>query len=160
LVPPGGSNLHHLALIWSLPQEVIQRLNEQTKLLSFKEVQTKLTDSERRIRQAKGSFALVDRMLDRAETGPLWLGLSPIAQLFADALLIRYQNLYALWSYVVMASHVHVFIQPKVAQTSVSKQIPEFVPPSYNEGSEGIYSPRSQPHLGSDGSTFLANRII
>jgi len=36
--------------------------------------------------------------------------------------------LYTLWSYVVMANHVHVLIKPKAAQTSNCNQRPDFVP--------------------------------
>ena len=32
-----------------------------------------------------------------------------------DALLNRYGQLYTLWAYVVMANHVHIFVQPKPA---------------------------------------------
>ena len=62
-------------------------------------------------------FAALDHILDKAENGPLWLKQARIAALVEAALLERYRDLYVLWAYVVMANHVHAFLQPKPSQT-------------------------------------------
>jgi REP element-mobilizing transposase RayT len=112
----------------SLPVEAVQRLEERRKLVSREKIEAELTTSERRVRQAKKAFAQVDRILDKAESGPLWLRQTPIAQLFVDALLTRYQDLYALWSYVVMANHVHILLQPRGTTSSDDQSQLSFVP--------------------------------
>ena len=61
----------------------------------------------------KRFFSKVDAILDKAERGPLWLKQDNIAEAVQRTLLKTYSHLYALWSYVVMANHVHVFLRPK-----------------------------------------------
>ena len=50
-----------------------------------------------------------------------------VASLVEDALLNRYQRLYTLWAYVVMANHVHVFAQPKLVSSEPESDRP-YVP--------------------------------
>jgi len=64
------------------------------------------------IRLSKRLFALADDYLDRAQSGPLWLKDARLAQLVVDKLLLHAQDLYTLWSYVVMVNHVHVLLRP------------------------------------------------
>jgi REP element-mobilizing transposase RayT len=97
----------------SLPQSALTRLEETRKLLAREIVKRGETSAERKVRHFKKLFALADEMLDRANDGPLWLKLPSVASLVEDALLNRYEALYTLWAYVVMANHVHVFVQPK-----------------------------------------------
>ena len=61
----------------------------------------------------KKLFAKTDAILDKAETGPLWLKRPSIARIVQDALLRKFAHLYVFWSYVVMANHVHVFLRPR-----------------------------------------------
>lgn len=68
---------------------------------------------ESRVREYKRLFAKVDAILDSAKSGPLWLKQTKIANMIQNALLERYANLYALWSYVIMANHLHVLLKPK-----------------------------------------------
>ncbi|MGZ8845473.1 MAG: transposase [Pyrinomonadaceae bacterium] len=67
----------------------------------------------------KKLFAKVDAILDSAKSGPLWLKQTEIAEMMQQTLLERYANLYALWSYVIMANHIHVLLKPK-AQTNIA----------------------------------------
>lgn len=69
--------------------------------------------AELRLNQHKKLFARLDAILDRADTGPRWLGDSEVAALVEDALLQRYAELYGLWAYVVMVNHLHLLLRPK-----------------------------------------------
>jgi len=66
-----------------------------------------------RLQQHKKLFAKLDSILDRAETGPRWLGQPEVAALVEDAILRRYAELYGLWAYVVMANHLHLLLRPR-----------------------------------------------
>lgn len=66
-----------------------------------------------KLNQHKKLFAKFDAILDKAETGPLWLGRPEVADLVENAVLRRYAELYSLWSYVVMVNHLHLLIRPK-----------------------------------------------
>jgi REP element-mobilizing transposase RayT len=109
-------------LYGSLPQNVINQLtmfrNELSKRLAG-------NDQNSRVREYKRLFAKTDTILDKAESGPLWLRQFSIAELMEDALLHRFSHLYVLWSYVVMANHVHVFLKPKPDVTigSITKRL-------------------------------------
>ena len=108
--PPGRAIFLTWRLCGSLPQNV---LNELTILRH--QMATRLSESSdsSRMREYKKLFVKTDAILDKAETGPLWLKRSSIAQLVQDALLSKFAHLYVLWSYVVMANHLHVFLRPK-----------------------------------------------
>src|SRR5438105_1734301 len=58
------------------------------------------------------AFVAMDRVLDRATSGPLFLRMPEIAELVVEALLDgeRRFRRYDLHSYVVMANHVHVLV--------------------------------------------------
>jgi type I restriction enzyme R subunit/putative DNA methylase len=62
------------------------------------------------------AFVWMDRYLDRARGGPLYLAQEPIARLLVASLqrgvLLGH---YDLGAYVIMANHVHVLLLPKVS---------------------------------------------
>ena len=62
------------------------------------------------------AFVAMDRILDTARTGPLWLGNPEIAQMVVRALLEGEQHFhrYSLHAFVVMANHVHLLLAPRV----------------------------------------------
>jgi REP element-mobilizing transposase RayT len=61
----------------------------------------------------------MDRILDNARTGPLFLRLPQIADLVTQAVLDgdRKFNRYELHAFVVMANHVHMLVTPRVVAT-------------------------------------------
>jgi REP element-mobilizing transposase RayT len=65
------------------------------------------------------AFVAMDRILDRAASGPLSLRQPEIAELVTDALRDgdRRFGRYQLHSFVVMANHVHVLVTPRVLAT-------------------------------------------
>ncbi len=61
------------------------------------------------------AFAWMDRYLDHARSGPLWLQREEIAKLVTDAIHYAADSLhsYELHAYVVMANHVHLLVLPR-----------------------------------------------
>lgn len=71
------------------------------------------------------SFGLMDRQLDLAEHGPLWLKDPRLAQLVVNSLQFGETelHLYRLRAWVVMANHVHVVLYPEATLACISKAI-------------------------------------
>ena len=70
------------------------------------------------------TFVWMDRQLDMARTGPMFLRRDPIANLVVESL-HRGPELghYELATFVVMANHVHVLLLPKVAPSQLLKAL-------------------------------------
>ena len=70
-------------------------------------------------------FVQLDRVLDRVETGPLWLKDPRIARLVADA--FRYGqdvlHLYDLAAWVILANHVHLPIRPHADLSRITEAL-------------------------------------
>jgi REP element-mobilizing transposase RayT len=62
------------------------------------------------------AFLVMDRILDSACTGPLYLRMPQIASMIVDAIHYREEHLkhFQLHAYVVMPNHVHLLITPPV----------------------------------------------
>ncbi|HZS44287.1 MAG TPA: transposase [Blastocatellia bacterium] len=118
--PPGASVFLTWRLFGSLPQASIRRLVEQHRLLKLELTKCDPMVRPEKERRYKRIFAEIDALLDRAEYGPMWLKDHDIAKLVEDALLTRYASYYELWSYVLMANHVHILIKPKASGSSES----------------------------------------
>jgi REP element-mobilizing transposase RayT len=63
------------------------------------------------------AFVAMDRQLDRAATGPLWLKEPRIAECVSQILQVGASEwqLYDLQAWVIMANHVHVLLRPKAS---------------------------------------------
>ena len=61
------------------------------------------------------AFLWMDRFLDQARTGPMWLKQEAIAQLLVNALHYAQNELhhFHLHAYVIMANHVHILVTPQ-----------------------------------------------
>jgi REP element-mobilizing transposase RayT len=70
-------------------------------------------------------FVVVDRQLDHAVDGPLWLRQPPVAQCVRDTLFQAAQQweLYGLFAWVIMLNHVHVLLQPKKPLREVTRAV-------------------------------------
>lgn len=70
-------------------------------------------------------FLLLDRELDRAAYGPIWLKDVRLAKAVVDALHhgADHLHLYRLSAYVVMSNHVHILIWPKALLYRITKSI-------------------------------------
>ncbi len=114
--PPGAPIFLTCRLYGSLPERVIQQLKEAQRLVEreihkAKESAEKI--AELKLNQHKKLFAGLDAILDKADTGPRWLGEPEIAALVEDSLLRCYAEQYRLWAYVVMVNHLHLLLRPK-----------------------------------------------
>jgi REP element-mobilizing transposase RayT len=112
-VPEGAKVFLTWRLYGSLPPHVIKRLEAERRLLDREPFRSGESTRERKVRHAKRLFLLIDNEIDKAKDGPMWLKDAGIASVVEDALLNRYAHLYHLWAYVIMANHVHVFLEPK-----------------------------------------------
>jgi putative DNA methylase len=69
------------------------------------------------------AFVALDRVLDKAGFGPVWLKDPRIAQIVADALLYGEtgRHYYKLRAWVVMPNHVHVLLRPAVRLAVITR---------------------------------------
>ena len=71
---------------------------------------------------------MLDRLLDEARTGPLYLCQPAVADMMVEVLQHHANVLarYALHAFVVMPNHVHVLLNPRVPLPQVTKAIKGF----------------------------------
>ena len=81
------------------------------------------------------AFLVLDRILDGAETGPLFLRRPDLAKLVVEALHYRASHLkhYELHSYVVMPNHVHLLIKPLVPVSKLMQSLKRFTATHANQ---------------------------
>jgi REP element-mobilizing transposase RayT len=74
------------------------------------------------------AFVAMDRILDNARTGPLYLRRPEIAAMVAKAILYRQEVMghYELHAYVIMANHVHLLITPCVEVSRLMQSLKRF----------------------------------
>jgi REP element-mobilizing transposase RayT len=72
------------------------------------------------------AFVALDRLLDRANTGPLYLRKPEIATVVVEAIHHRCLQYYQLHSYVVMPNHVHLLITPLVEISKIMQSLKRF----------------------------------
>jgi len=70
-------------------------------------------------------FLRADAILDRAESGPLWLKNFRIAALIVNALQRGSAKFgrYDLHAYIIMPNHIHVLLTPKIAVPKITKSL-------------------------------------
>jgi putative transposase len=106
------------------------------------------------------AFVAMDRLLDRARSGPLHLRRADIAQLLVDSMRYRQEELkqFQLHSYVIMANHVHVLITPRVEVSELMRSLKRFTARKANQilGLTGqpFWQDESYDHLVRDGAEF------
>jgi putative transposase len=72
------------------------------------------------------AFLAMDRVLDNASTGPLYLRQAEVAEMVVEAILYREGRDYELHGYVVMANHVHLLITPLVEVSKLTQSLKRF----------------------------------
>ena len=74
------------------------------------------------------AFVTMDRLLDNARTGPLYLRQPELAAMVVEAIRYRQECLghYQLHAYVVMANHVHLLITPYVEVSRLMQSLKRF----------------------------------
>jgi REP element-mobilizing transposase RayT len=160
--PQGRAIFLTWRLAGSLPPTVINQLRITRDRLKLARTESKT--AEQRVLEYKKLFAKVDAILDSAKSGHVWLKESPIAEIVQEALRERYKSLYALWSYVIMANHVHVLLTPKPPATiaTITKRLKGFTAREANKFLKRTGGPfwqdESFDHWARDRAEFL--RII
>ncbi len=88
-------------------------------------------------------FLDLDRALDRADVGPLWLNDPQIAQCVIDALQqVHSEGRVVIRAYAVMANHIHVLLTPQAPLQEITRRV------------KGATARRANLYLGFSGSHF------
>ena len=120
-IQPAGATLFvTYRLANSLPAVVGQRLREEAE--AAEQLLERLPEEERReelYRAQEWAFGRLDAALDRAESGPKWLGEPAVAQLVCDVLRQADGALYDLIAFAIMPNHVHAVFTPCVGPDGV-----------------------------------------
>jgi len=112
--PEGATLFVTTRLAGSLPQEVIAALIAERE--REKKALSALVTREEREKQdyqdERQAFGRWEAALDRAESGPHWLGQPQVAQVVTEALHYRDSRVYDLLAFCVMPNHLHIVITP------------------------------------------------
>ncbi len=105
-----------LFVTWNLkgamPEEAMERLRAERDGLERQPARAGESPRDRKIREGKILFALADKLLDSASTGPLHLKDPRAAKIVEDSILFGVNERYELYAWCVMANHVHVLLKP------------------------------------------------
>lgn len=136
--PVGATFFVTFHLAGSLPRSVLQqRRMEDSQLAAEKARLLKLQsdvrpssskhitpEQKRQHREWKRQwFRKFEKILDNAESGPVWLKDDRIAEMVAESLHYRDGKVYSLDAYCIMANHVHVVFTPLAIQPAKSKTV-------------------------------------
>ena len=124
--PPGATFFVTFHLAGSLPQSVLRQWREEKSQLETEKSRilklqngTDLASVEHRIFQQKREwFRKIEKTLDDAQSGPVWLKDDQIAKVVADSMHYLDGKVYHLDAYCIMANHVHVVFVPLPIQSS------------------------------------------
>jgi hypothetical protein len=74
------------------------------------------------------AFAVLDRLLDQARTGPFYLRQAAIAEMVVDSIHHHANTLhrYSLHAFVVMPNHVHMLMTPRIPLPRLTKALKGF----------------------------------
>lgn len=143
--PAGATIFLTWRLFGSLPQEALDRLAAERRLLEKQPIRPDETPRDRALRHSKRLFALTDEMLARNASELRWLKDERIARLVVDALFHHDGNLYTLLAFVVMPNHVHVVLTPLEERADLPADEPmEDAAPSQVEDEEQARKPAPQ----------------
>ena len=113
--PPGATLFVTYRLAGSIPQAVIRQLWAERQAME-RQIAA-IADLERRSQEEivlnKKLFARWDRVLDKAESGPMWLKEPAVAQIVVNSLHFLDGDKYALDCFSVMSNHAHVVFTPQ-----------------------------------------------
>ncbi len=115
--PEGGKVFSTFRLAGSLPRPILAQWKEDKKRLmaAIERSRDPVERAHRQIALHRAWFARMERCLDRAQTGPLWLKEPEVAQLVADALHYLDGKKYSLVTHSIMPNHVHAVFTPLLA---------------------------------------------
>ena len=124
--PPGATFFVTFHLAGSLPRSVLQQWRaEKARLLKLQSdphstaAKHIATGQKREHREWKQQwFRKIEKTLDEAQSGPVWLKDDRIAKEVADSMHYLDGKVYRLDAYCIMANHVHVVFAPLAIQPS------------------------------------------
>ena len=129
--PPGATFFVTFNLAGSLPRSILQQWRSEKSQLEAEKLHIlKLQNNDRLaavehkiFEQKREWFRKIEKALDDAQNGPIWLKDDRIAKKVADSIHYLDGKVYRLDAYCIMANHVHVVFtplqiqNPSVAQT-------------------------------------------
>ena len=118
--PPRATLFVTFHLAGSLPRSVLRQRNaEKSRLLNLKSnphrAPDKHTTFERKQKYDQWErqwFRKIEKTLDDAQSGPIWLKDDRIAKAVADSMHYLDGRMYRLDAYCIMANHVHIVFAP------------------------------------------------
>ena len=118
-LPPGEFIFITFRLAGSLPQEVLERLQDEARLLQ----QGCGPDLAEQYAQRKKYFGRFDALLDGTDHGPTWLRQPEVAAIVAQALHYPDGRGYDLRCYCIMPNHVHLVVALPIEAPSLAKTL-------------------------------------
>ena len=130
--PPGATLFVTFHLAGSLPRHVLQQWKaEKSRLLNLESNAHQATDEHTTFQQKQKYnqwkrqwFRKIEKTLDTAQSGPVWLKDDQIAKEVAESLHYLDGKVYRLDAYCIMANHVHVVFTPLPLQSSGPQPLP------------------------------------
>lgn len=131
--PQGATFFVTFNLVGSLPRSVLQQWKAEKNQLEaeklhilklrmdsdFESTKSMILEQKQKYNQWKRQwFRKFEKMLDKAQNGPLWLKDERIAKEVAESLHYRDGKVYRLDAYCIMANHVHVVFTPLAIQST------------------------------------------
>jgi REP element-mobilizing transposase RayT len=121
--PKGAIFFITFRLAGSIPVEVLQRLRREREC-ELQQLRKKYSGEEfdrEKYKLEKRHFGRMDEWLDRASTGPHWLGEKRIARIVAERIHELDGKNYDLFAYSIMSNHAHLsFDTSEYGQTSAT----------------------------------------
>ncbi len=157
---------HPIFLTWNLkgafPAGVIQKLQHERERIEKEPARNGETAAQSKLRRDKVLFGMSDRFLDRTDNGPLFLKEPASAEIVEDSIVFGIPDRYRLFSWCVMANHVHVLLEPIWELKKITQGIKGYTSHAINtlHGRRGrvLWQDESYDHWARDDEEVL--RII
>ena len=124
--PPGATFFVTFHLTGSLPRSVLQHWKTEKYRLETEKINILKSENNERLaaieeeisKQKREWFRKIEKTLDDAQSGPVWLKDDRIAKQVVDSMRYLDGKTYCLDAYCVMANHVHIVFTPLPIQSS------------------------------------------
>lgn len=117
--PPGATFFMTFHLTGSLPRNVLQQWKaEKLRILKLQNEIDFASVEQRIFEQKREWFRKIEKTLDDAQSGHVWLKDDLIAKQVADSMHYLDGKVYRLDAYCIMSNHVHIVFKPLPIQSS------------------------------------------
>ena len=125
--PPGATFFVTFHLAGSLPRSVLRQWRSEKSNFLKMQNNSRLATTDDKVVGRKREwerqwFRKIEKTLDDAQSGPVWLKDDRIAKVVADSMHYLDGKVYHLDAYCIMANHVHVVFTPLPLQRSSVEQ--------------------------------------